>query len=248
MKQITFQVPSQFENRLRSIIQLYLKNIKGREETEEVLRRKAEEGGLGLTAVQAADVIRYCDETMLPDVYHEPGLPQILPSAKFSSVKTNPVIKKSPDMNLDKSTMPKVPVKRVVEDILKEDVNTEPFKITTKQASRPIMSDIVPKSVEMGPVEELAEITLLDFRRLSHQPKEAAARLGQKISNLKDESVLFYLNGLEAWRRSPLYLDYINSLLLAIAQKKPLSIILNDKQKIQIPEIEALVSMEKNIV
>ena len=35
MKQITFPVPSQFENRLRSIIQLYLKNIKGREETEE---------------------------------------------------------------------------------------------------------------------------------------------------------------------------------------------------------------------
>jgi hypothetical protein len=43
LKQISFPIPQQFENRLRSIVQLYLKDIKGKNETEEVLVRKVEE-------------------------------------------------------------------------------------------------------------------------------------------------------------------------------------------------------------
>jgi hypothetical protein len=246
LKQISFPIPQQFENRLRSIVQLYLKDIKGQNETEEVLMRKVEEGGLGLSDQQATEVIRHCDETMLPQVYQEPGLPAI--SVKSTFVKNQPSIKSSTPANMNTKISLDIPKKKAVDDLLSQQHEETPFKFTPKPVNRPIMRDIISKSVETGPVEELGEMSLLDFRRLSHQPAEAAARLGQKITNLKDESILFYLTGLEAWRKSPLYTDYITSLVAAVAQKKQLATILSDKQKIQLSEVEALVNMEKTIV
>jgi hypothetical protein len=99
----------------------------------------------------------------------------------------------------------------------------------------------------MGPVEEIKYTNLTDFRRLSAKPEEAAKRLRQKMYNLQDESFLLYMDALAAYRQSPLYLDYANLVATSLATRKPLASLTQDKNRIQMAEINALLEMEKTL-
>jgi hypothetical protein len=72
--------------------------------------------------------------------------------------------------------------------------------------------------------------------------------LGQKFVNLKLESVLLYFDALAAWRNSPLYKEYIERVLQSLKTHKKIETLLTDQTHIQLPEIYALIDMEKNII
>jgi hypothetical protein len=76
------------------------------------------------------------------------------------------------------------------------------------------MEDVkyVPKL--MGPIEELGEMNLVNFRRLSQDPNEAAKKIEEKINFLEDDRYSKRIEGIKAWRTSP-----INSLYLEIGQE-----------------------------
>lgn len=76
--------------------------------------------------------------------------------------------------------------------------------------TRPRLDDVkyVPKLI--GPVEELREMTLVDFRRLNSDPSVAAAKVKEKINLLEKESVTKKIAGIRAWQESEvsrLYLE-----------------------------------------
>jgi len=122
-----------------------------------------------------------------------------------------------------------------------------PFKLSSSAVAKPVMHDIMYKAVAMGPVEEIQAVTLTDFRRLSQNPAEAAERLRQKFLNLKEDSILFYLDGLAAWRKSPLFQDYVSSVTESLASGQKLTAVLGDKNKIQLLELAAVVAMNKSL-
>lgn len=72
------------------------------------------------------------------------------------------------------------------------------------------MEDVkyVPKA--LGPIEELEEMTLVDFRRLSQDPKEAAKKIEEKIKYLEDDRYARRIQGIRAWRKSPINTLYLN--------------------------------------
>jgi hypothetical protein len=76
------------------------------------------------------------------------------------------------------------------------------------------MEDVkyVPKLT--GPVDELREMDFVNFRRLSHDPLSAIAKIKEKISSLENEDYSQRLAGIKAWRESP-----VNKLYLAIGQE-----------------------------
>ncbi|OGL93144.1 hypothetical protein A3H11_00215 [Candidatus Uhrbacteria bacterium RIFCSPLOWO2_12_FULL_47_10] len=61
---------------------------------------------------------------------------------------------------------------------------------------------MAPKFV--GPIEELAILTLEDFRRLAGTSQERAQKIVSKIEFLQKESIVRRAQGIEAWRKSPL--------------------------------------------
>lgn len=66
----------------------------------------------------------------------------------------------------------------------------------------------VPKLV--GPLDELKELDLINFRRIGVDPSERVRKIKDKISFLEEESYGQRLAGIKAWRHSPvntLYLD-----------------------------------------
>jgi hypothetical protein len=121
------------------------------------------------------------------------------------------------------------------------------FKLNSQPIQKTVMTDVVSRPTEVGPIEEIRSVTLTDFRRLSHNPTEAAARLKQKFINLQSESILLYLDAWDAWRMSPLYQEYVKLINDHLNKGTPLSSAAADKNTFQIPEITALVQMEKEL-
>ena len=281
VKSLSFKVPVENGNRLRTIIQLFLKDIRGERETLEVLTRRELDGGVGLSASQAEEVINKAEETNNSAIT-PPVIPKFDPKENMRLEKEVPaVIKKFPVVAMPKTTViPRIPrlggvglkaggglgidwqtasnvgqptptpPKRGLEptgQTMKPAMATMPqpeFKINSTQ-TKTTMTDVKPVSFGGTPVDEIRNFSLTDFRRIAASPADAAARLRQKFTNLKDESIILFFQALEAWRGSSLYREYLAAVAESLAKRTPLTKAV-DKQKIQLTEIAALVEMEKD--
>jgi hypothetical protein len=87
-------------------------------------------------------------------------------------------------------------------------------QVRPSMTDRPQMVDIKQVSKVIGPVEELQEIDLKEFRRHGTNPEEAAAAILEKIELLAEESWQFKMDGIAAWKKSETY-----QLYLAIGQE-----------------------------
>lgn len=84
----------------------------------------------------------------------------------------------------------------------------------SRLAKKPVVDDVrLQPSMLMGPIDELRAMDLLEFRRLSSNPVQAANRIKDKIDLLAEESVTKQAEGIQAFKESPvnkLYLDLGN--------------------------------------
>jgi hypothetical protein len=80
--------------------------------------------------------------------------------------------------------------------------------------NRPRLDDVkyVPRLV--GPVEELREMTLIDWRRLAASPAAAGEKIKEKIGILEREAFSKRIAGIKAWQESE-----VNKLYLEIGRE-----------------------------
>lgn len=222
---LSFKVSPQLDNRLRSVIQLRLKDIRSEADTLDACARSIKDGGLGLTETQARELT----DRSKPTTY---------------TPKVEKVEKKIVKENIvDKIISNSAPASAPIEDLIK---NVAPVRVASTTA-KAMMHDVKVKPLAMGPLDEIQFFSLVDFRRLSSKPADAAERLKQKFLNLKEESYLLFMKSWEAWRNSPLYQAYINVVDEAIEQRRPLASVLGEKDKISLLEIEVLINLEKEL-
>ncbi|NMC51215.1 hypothetical protein GYA54_00605 [Candidatus Kuenenbacteria bacterium] len=81
-----------------------------------------------------------------------------------------------------------------------------------------------------GPVEEIQNLTLKDFRKLGANPMEAAGRIWQKINLLEDESLIKKDEGIRAWRQSEICRLYLTIGAISMAEKKPVEQVINERK------------------
>ena len=95
------------------------------------------------------------------------------------------------------------------------------------------MDDIkyVPKTKLTGPVDELGEMSLIDFRRLSDDPAVAATSIKGKIKLLEEDNYSQRLLGIKAWRESPLYKLYLSIGQESIGEHKSIEAVIIDRLK-----------------
>lgn len=242
IESLSFKVPSQFENRLRSVVQLRLKDIRGEADTIDACARSIKDGGLGLSQAQAVELAQKAK----PSAY-------IPKTNKIESVSL-PDNKSTKDDVVDKiigsATIPSPSIDNLIAGAttvkMSVPANTSPVRASAP-ADKAMMHDVRHNPQAVGPLEEIQFFTLVDFRRLSAQPAEAALRLKQKFVNLKEESFLLFMKSWEAWRNSPLYQVYVGAVDEAASKKLPLSAVLGEKEKISMSEIEALINLEKDL-
>ncbi len=87
-------------------------------------------------------------------------------------------------------------------------------QVRKPEIERPQVIDIRQPAKVMGPVEELADLDLDEFRRQGTNPTEAAERILEKIDLLEHDSWAMKIDATKAWRRSP-----ANQLYLQIGQE-----------------------------
>lgn len=90
-----------------------------------------------------------------------------------------------------------------------------PPKYSINQASRkPRLDDIRFAKKLFGPVEELEHLTLIDFRRLSPDPRVATEKIKEKIDLLEKDSYAQKIAGINAW-----HLSEVSSFYRLLGQK-----------------------------
>jgi hypothetical protein len=118
--------------------------------------------------------------------------------------------------------------------------------------SKPMMQDIVPAAPRLtGPVEALRATTLVDLRRLSKDPKEACAKIKDKIDLLADESYTRKTEGIKGWMESEVYRTYIEMMGEAL-EGKPMPQVIQGRQAAKKPylspeEIQAIAGLSREL-
>ena len=81
-----------------------------------------------------------------------------------------------------------------------------------------------PPSAQLtGPVQELANLTLSDFRRLSADPVEACRKLSDKLDILEEHAYTQRIEGIKAWQVSEVYKLYLAVIKAAFSGGKPIA-------------------------
>lgn len=76
--------------------------------------------------------------------------------------------------------------------------------------NKPKILDVRKKDQVIGPVEELLEITLNTFRKISKNPLEAIQKIIDKIDALEKDSYLKKAEAINNWRQSEIYQIYLS--------------------------------------
>ena len=144
-------------------------------------------------------------------VVPKPTVPYVPPTPRSVSVPITPV-----------TPAPSVPAYQTppVAPSLSELTTRNSQLGTRMQDVRPLPAPAAPLT---GPVQELANITLVDFRRLSADPVEACRKLSDKLDVLEEHSYARRIEGIKAWQTSPVYRLYLAIINAVFSGGKPLA-------------------------
>lgn len=93
----------------------------------------------------------------------------------------------------------------------------------TLDGIRPMVDGIRPPSRLTSLEDEMARITLAEFRRIAKTPEESMERLWQKLETLKQDSYERWSEGAQAWRQSPLQQQYLQLVTESFTSGRPVA-------------------------
>lgn len=121
-----------------------------------------------------------------------------------------------------------------------------------EQSGKKKMEDVkfVPKI--MNPIDELRYMDLINFRRLDSDPADRAQKIEEKISLLEEASYSKRMEGIKAWRRSPVNKLYLKIGQQSINEEKPIDVIIEDRKiskqdYLSVKEFNAIMDMNNSL-
>jgi len=124
--------------------------------------------------------------------------------------------------------------------------------LNSKNIGRPNLDDIKFEKKSFGPLEELEQMTLIEFRRLSADPNNAVKKIEEKINLLYDRGVSERAKGIVAWSKSEVMRFYRNLIQLSLNSGQPIDLIvkerlLSGKPTLSLDEIEAVSQLNNKL-
>jgi hypothetical protein len=265
------------ERRFRMIIESRLRNIRNNIQVKELFLDELENGGMEFDEETAGEMMKLINEEMgevkavapktetverkmvfkpenkpvmnsgdvifLKKVAPKPLLPQVTSQEKKTEKPIiNPVIKSS-QIKLEQQAVITQP---------KPLVNSQAGKKKEVLLSKPVMQDISFEPKLTGPLEELQDLTIIDFQRLGQTGEQRVNKVMEKINILEKDSFALKLQGIDAWKRSEVYKQYLEMAQASIEQKKPLNDIVEafskqKKQSLTMEDVEAIIGLSDNL-
>jgi len=124
--------------------------------------------------------------------------------------------------------------------------------LNSKNIGRPNLDDIKFEKKSFGPLEELEQMTLIEFRRLSADPNNAVKKIQEKINLLYDRGVSERAKGIIAWNKNEVMRFYRNLIQLSLNSGQPIDLIVKDrllsgKPTLSLDEIEAISQLNNKL-
>lgn len=195
-------------------------------------------------------------ENILHDL--QPSKDKIQPKTVTTDMKVEPKIEaKVPETEQIQVSLPKVTRSNQAEASKKTVMDVLPKVPVVPVAQTPVAEEsfVAPVKAPInltGPVEELATMTLQNFRRLAPGPAQQAEKILAKISLLEKDSITKKAQGIEAWRSSTVYRLYLSLGEESLKTAKNITTIIQEKQKINqetlsAEEFAAISDLNKNL-
>lgn len=132
----------------------------------------------------------------------EPEKPPVPPLEKVEAAPQPAV--QEPSIVFKEKEEPPTPPPLTTPPEMPQVIRQEPDK------TKPQVIDIKKPPRPLGPIDELEELTVKDFRRLGSTPQEAVNKIMEKVDLLEENSFESRYRGIKAWKNSEinkLYLD-----------------------------------------
>jgi len=108
-------------------------------------------------------------------------------------------------------------------------VATEQAAMAGKQA-KPQIRDLKADRRLVGPVEELEFVDLINLRQLGKTPDEMLAQLKKKFDYLTEQSIVKKVEGVQAWKKSPVFRLYIAMTYEGLRERKAIAEVIRARQ------------------
>ena len=192
------------------------------------------------------------DDMLLEEGEEENKPPEI--KEEVSGVEQKEEIKvntiKQPEKKTDETQIPVAEKKKEPEK--KPTINMAESRRMAKSDGKLKMEDVkyVPKL--LGPIDELREMDLVNFRRLAQIPAEIAEKIKEKLGFLEEESYKQRVAGIKAWRESPVNKLYLTIGQESIVNNKSVETIISERQNegkdyLTNQEFEAIMTLNKDL-
>ncbi|MEK7623951.1 MAG: hypothetical protein AAB408_04800, partial [Patescibacteria group bacterium] len=213
LKRVGWQVNADVRKRLESLILSCLKDVRNDEQFLSTAMAPIDKGGAGLSREQAERLLAVTKE-FLSKQTSAIRLQQPTMSDQRLKEKSGQSSSKQQSQEFDQ--------KLKIND---QEIGGSKFQIQNSKF-RSTMHDITPPQEDhpaLGPREEFAGFSLVDFVRLAPTTDARLSRLKEKFATWRQESFLVFLDVKEAWRKSSLYRMYIDTILASLKEKKPIA-------------------------
>ncbi len=221
--------------RFQAILLSRLRDVRTSQELQELLLRPVKIGGLGLDAITVTKLIHDAEDAALrlhdsetarhlamPSVPSEPSASKptsVTPVPPAPVVPPPPVPQPKPaPMELPKNMEPTIPVRPRPTEVAPRPTVRE---VAPLEPGKPMIHD-VKRPKPMSLVDELADLSVDDFRNLGHDLAESAAKVAEKIHVLAEDSFAKRAEGISAWRRSGIYQLYLELGRQSMAEARPI--------------------------
>lgn len=119
-------------------------------------------------------------------------------------------------------------------------------------SSRKRMDDVKHVPRVMSPIDELRYLNLVNFRRMSSNPAEAVKKISHKLDLLEEEKYSKRLEGIKAWRQSPINRLYLKIGSLSIEKNRSVEEIIGALRKkgsdhLSVEEFQAIMDLNKTL-
>ena len=124
--------------------------------------------------------------------------------------------------------------------------------ISRVEQDKPRMDDILqPPTRLQGPIEELANLDLINFHRLGGSPEVVISKIQNKIKLLEQESYTRRQQGINAWRHSPVYKMYVDLGQQSLLSGKPVAELIKinagRKDRLTLEEFNAILELNRQL-
>ena len=239
--ELTFQTPEQ-DKRFGELVVSVLRGLRDTMELKQYLI------DLQFPSADIEAIISSVEQHVAPRKRTKTGAaPKLANKPTLAQIKQQPVVGQ-PAVGVIRE-LPQHPITPKVEP-------TKSFLPKLKRSRtqrRPMVDDVkLQPSMVMGPIDELREMNTIEFRRISADPVQAAARIHDQITLLAEESIAKEAEGIDAFKQSPLNKLYLELGNESIGSGKAVTDLITEREAkgtptLSVAEFNAITDLNKRL-